>query len=115
MITQYLCDVRTVAKVPKNVFLPKPKVDSTVLQFHIKEVNSKVDEQAFFEMVKACFRQRRKTLLNNYGEYLKDKEKARIILEKGNIDAGLRAESLSLDEFLHVYEIQTTYEKENIL
>ena len=115
VITQYLCDVRTVAKVPKNVFLPKPKVDSTVLQFHIKEVNSKVDEQAFFEMVKACFRQRRKTLLNNYGEYLKDKEKARIILEKGNIDAGLRAESLSLDEFLHVYEIQTTYEKENIL
>ena len=115
VITQYLCDVRTVAKVPKNVFLPKPKVDSTVLQFHIKEVNSKVDEQAFFEMVMACFRQRRKTLLNNYGEYLKDKEKARIILEKGNIDAGLRAESLSLDEFLHVYEIQTTYEKENIL
>lgn len=115
VITQYLCDVRTVAKVPKNVFLPKPKVDSTVLQFHIKEANSKVDEQAFFEMVKACFRQRRKTLLNNYGEYLKDKEKARVILEKGNIDAGLRAESLSLDEFLHVYEIQTTYEKEIIL
>lgn len=115
VITQYLCDVRTVAKVPKNVFLPKPKVDSTVLQFHIKEANSKVDEQAFFEMVKACFRQRRKTLLNNYGEYVKDKEKARIILEKGNIDAGLRAESLSLDEFLHVYEIQTTYEKEIIL
>lgn len=115
VITQYLCDVRTVAKVPKNVFLPKPKVDSTVLQFHIKEANSKVDEQAFFEMVKACFRQRRKTLLNNYGEYLKDKEKARIILEKGNIDVGLRAESLSLDEFLHVYEIQTTYEKEIIL
>lgn len=115
VITQYLCDVRTVAKVPKNVFLPKPKIDSTVLQFHIKEANSKVDEQAFFEMVKACFRQRRKTLLNNYGEYLKDKEKARIILENGNIDVGLRAESLSLDEFLHVYEIQTTYEKEIIL
>lgn len=106
VITQYLCDVKMVMKVPRNVFNPKPNVDSAVLQFHMKKAAYVDDEQAFFRMVKACFKQRRKTILNNYGEYLQDKEKARMILENGNINVGLRAEAISLEQFLHLYKQQ---------
>lgn len=111
IITQYICDVHTVMKVPKNVFHPKPKVDSTVLQFRLKNQALVEDEKAFFEMIKACFKQRRKTILNNYGEYVEDKEKARMILENGNIDPGLRAEAIVLEDFVHLYECQLAYNK----
>ncbi|MGN1344066.1 MAG: 16S rRNA (adenine(1518)-N(6)/adenine(1519)-N(6))-dimethyltransferase RsmA [Traorella sp.] len=103
VITQYLTHVKQVVKVPRNVFNPKPNVDSAVLQFEFKERDSSIHEELFFEMVKACFKQRRKTILNNFGEWCKDKEKARIYLEDVNIDCTRRAESCTCDEFLKLY------------
>lgn len=105
VITQYRCEVTSVMKVPRNVFNPKPNVDSAVLQFRFKETNPKLDEAAFFELVKACFKQRRKTILNNFGDYLGNKEKAREILEKAVVSPQARSESLSLEDFLHLYEV----------
>lgn len=105
VITQYRCEVTSVMKVPRNVFNPKPNVDSAVLQFRFKETNPELDEAAFFELVKACFKQRRKTILNNFGDYLGNKEKAREILEKAEVSPQARSESLSLEDFLHLYEV----------
>lgn len=105
IITQYRCDVRAVMKVPKNVFHPKPNVDSAVLQFTFRKHYTNLQEEPFFAMVKACFKQRRKTILNNFQEYCSDKETAKAYLEKADIDAKRRAESLTLDEFLHLYEV----------
>ena len=105
IITQYRCEVIPVMKVPKNVFLPKPNVDSAVLQFRFKNTPQYIDEEGFFPLVKACFRQRRKTILNNYGEYCKDKQQARIELEKSDIDCTRRAESVTLEEFINLYEV----------
>ena len=105
VITQYRCEVSPVMKVPKNVFMPKPNVDSAVLQFRFKQRNKNIDEETFFEMVKACFKQRRKTMLNNFGEYLQDKAKAMALLEQANIDPKRRGESVSLAEFLVLYEV----------
>ena len=105
IITQYRCDVRAVMKVPKNVFHPKPNVDSAVLQFTFRKHYANLKEESFFAMVKACFKQRRKTILNNFQEYCSDKETAKAYLEKADIDAKRRAESLTLDEFLHLYEV----------
>lgn len=107
VITQYRCDVKQVMKVPKNVFMPKPNVDSAVLQFQFRQQDRTLDEQRFFEMVKACFKQRRKTILNNFGDYKADKTKARELLEKAGIDPTRRGESVSLDEFLHLYEVMS--------
>ena len=104
IVTQYRCDVRSVMKVPKNVFNPKPNVDSAVLQFRFHEKRD-ICEEVFFEMVKACFKQRRKTMLNNFSSYCEDKEVAKRILEEAGIDSKRRAESLTLDEFLHLYEV----------
>lgn len=106
VVTQYRCSVHQVMKIPKNVFNPKPNVDSAVLQFRFIDRGLNIDEEGFFTMVKACFKQRRKTILNNYGEYMQDKEKAKTILESAGIDPRSRAESLSLDMFLKLFEEQ---------
>lgn len=109
VITQYRCDVTSVMKVPKNVFNPKPNVDSAVLQFRFKKREIAIDEMSFFAMVKGCFKQRRKTLLNNYGEHLGNKDLAREILEKASIKENLRAEALCLSDFLHLFEVQSSW------
>jgi 16S rRNA (adenine1518-N6/adenine1519-N6)-dimethyltransferase len=103
VITQYLTDVKQVVKVPRNVFNPKPNVDSSVLQFEFKKKDPSVNEKLFFTMVKACFKQRRKTILNNFGEWLGDKDQAKAYLSDADISNSQRAESCSLDDFLKLY------------
>lgn len=105
VITQYRCHVKNVMKVPRLVFNPKPNVDSTVLQFTFKENENSVNETKFFEMVKQCFKQRRKTILNNFMELFTDKNKAKECLNKAGIQESRRAESLSLDEFIKLYQV----------
>lgn len=105
VITQYRCDVKTIMKISKHVFNPKPNVDSAVVQFRFKEKKQLDNESEFFELVKACFKQRRKTILNNYGEYCNDKELAKVNLEKANIAVSARAESLTLDTFIRLFEV----------
>lgn len=105
VITQYRCDVKTIMKISKHVFNPKPNVDSAVVQFRFKERKQLDNESEFFELVKACFKQRRKTILNNYGEYCNDKELAKVNLEKANIEVSARAESLALDTFIRLFEV----------
>ena len=105
IITQYMCKVEQVMKVPRLVFNPKPNIDSSVLRFTMLK-NERVDNrQEFFAMVKACFVQRRKTMLNNYSLYVGDKDTARVYLEKANIAENRRGESVTLDEFITLYEV----------
>lgn len=106
IITQYNYEVKTIMKISKHVFNPKPNVDSAVVQFTYRPSNLVKDEQGFFQMVKACFKQRRKTILNNYGEYLKDKEKAKQNLDKAEIAYAARAESLPQEAFIRLYEVE---------
>ena len=103
VITQYRCTVKNVLKVPKNVFNPKPNVDSAVLQFRFKEGDPTMNEPMFFQLVKGCFTQRRKTILNNLSETIKDKEVARNLLLASGIDPTRRAESCQLEEFIQLY------------
>ena len=105
VITQYNYEVKIIMKISKHVFNPKPNVDSAVVQFTYQPSNLVKDEQAFFKMVKACFKQRRKTILNNYSEYLNDKEKAKKNLDKADIVYTARAESLPQLAFVRLYEV----------
>ena len=98
---QYYAEVVTVAQASKEMFVPPPKVDSTVLRLDIrKEPAVKVeDESLFFKVVKAGFGQRRKTLLNALTGAGFDKERIKECLEKTGIENTRRAETLSLEEF----------------
>lgn len=104
VISSYRCEMSKVMNVPKNVFMPKPNVDSAVLQFRFKPQTIE-NENEFFELVKACFKQRRKTIYNNLGEYFGDKEKAKQLLVDAQIDEKRRAETLTLEAFMHLYEV----------
>ncbi|QHI72203.1 16S rRNA (adenine(1518)-N(6)/adenine(1519)-N(6))-dimethyltransferase RsmA [Aminipila terrae] len=102
---QYYCTVSHVANVPKEVFVPQPKVDSTVIRLDIrKEKPVKLkDEKIFFQCVKAGFGQRRKTMLNSLtGVCGLSKEQVGQVMESIGIDSGRRAETMNIDEFANL-------------
>jgi len=105
VIVSYLFDVKVVMKIPKTIFNPKPRIDSAVVEFIPKKIVDQVsDENKFFEFVKACFKQRRKTLYNNLKEYLGDNDKARELIAFNNFNEKVRAQELSLSQFVRLFE-----------
>lgn len=99
---QYYCEVEQIASVPKEVFVPRPKVDSAVLKLAIRKERpvELIDEKAFFACIKAGFGQRRKTLLNSLtGVNGLAKEEIKGILENAGVDPVRRAETLDIKEF----------------
>ncbi|WP_039764806.1 16S rRNA (adenine(1518)-N(6)/adenine(1519)-N(6))-dimethyltransferase RsmA [Caldicellulosiruptor sp. F32] len=107
----FYCKVEDFFHVSKNVFFPRPEVDSTVLKVSFKEDIPDVDEKKFFKIVHACFSTRRKTILNSLSNSLGiEKAELKNILEKASLQENLRAEDLSLDHFVRLYK-----ELENII
>ncbi len=99
---QYYCTVAHVANAPKEIFVPQPKVDSTVIRLEIrKEMPVRLNsEETFFAVVKAGFGQRRKTLLNSLtGVYGLAKDEIAAVMATAGIDPSRRAETLRLEEF----------------
>ena len=91
-----------IANAPKEVFVPRPKVDSTVIRLDVRQERpvELVDEKLFFETIKKGFGQRRKTLLNSLtGIRGMPKESIAAVLADCGIDFRRRAETLSMSEF----------------
>lgn len=102
---QYLYDVKKLFTVPGRSFNPSPKVDSVIIQFSRKEnVDTSIDLNDFFTFVRACFKQRRKTIYNNVKEYLNDTDKTKEALEKAGIEPSIRAQQLSVEQIKKLYE-----------
>lgn len=98
---KYYFDVNKIMDVSKNVFLPKPNVDSIVVCFSKRKERIKVNnETLFFKLVKDSFVQKRKTLRNNLKIY--DLDKINAILSKHNYDLSVRAEQLSINIFADI-------------
>jgi 16S rRNA (adenine1518-N6/adenine1519-N6)-dimethyltransferase len=99
---RYRCETRVVMHVSREVFVPKPRVDSTVLRFDRRSERAVApqSETLFFAVVRAGFGKRRKTLLNALeGLGGCGKEEIGRALETAGIDAARRAETLELHEF----------------
>lgn len=95
----YHYDIKKLIDVSRNVFMPKPNVDSIVVEFSKKVNNYKVkNEDVFYKLIKDSFVQKRKTLKNNLKNY--DLEKIEAILKKYKFDLTVRAEQLSIDIFI---------------
>ena len=100
----YFCDSYLVANVPRNCFMPRPNVDSAVIQLRLHDeppVKAKNTKQ-LFKIIKAAFMLRRKTLLNTlaaHGELGIEKEKLKQLLEDSGVGAQTRGETLSIEEF----------------
>lgn len=103
---QYYTRPSLVTTVPKTVFIPQPEVESAVVRLDVMAeppVDVK-DEKTFFEVVKAAFGQRRKTLANNLGRITGGLGKAEInrFLSEMGIDPGRRGETLTIEEFARI-------------
>ncbi|MFC0525661.1 16S rRNA (adenine(1518)-N(6)/adenine(1519)-N(6))-dimethyltransferase RsmA [Pontibacillus salicampi] len=101
---QYYTEASVVMDVPKTVFMPQPNVGSAILRLVMREEPPvQVDNEPFyFDLVRASFGQRRKTLMNNLSRHFKDrfsKDEIREGLEEASIEGGRRGESLSMAEF----------------
>ena len=102
LAVRYRADTDIKMIVPNTVFMPKPKVDSAVVEFKIlSEPRIKVmDEEMLFAVIKASFGQRRKTILNGLSNNLNmSKEIIKDSLVCAGIDPGIRGEKLALEEF----------------
>lgn len=104
VLVQYYCNTSIVRKVAPSCFIPKPKVESIVIRLDRLDkprVNSK-DENLMFELVRAGFNMRRKTLWNAAKSFKLSKEKLEEAFEKSGIDPKRRAETLSIEEFAYL-------------
>lgn len=97
----YFYDVKKIMDVSKNVFMPKPNVDSIVVEFNKKEKNLSIkNKELFFKLIRDSFRQKRKTIKNNLKGY--DLEKVEKILKKHNLSLSSRAERISTEIFAEI-------------
>ncbi|TCI75484.1 16S rRNA (adenine(1518)-N(6)/adenine(1519)-N(6))-dimethyltransferase RsmA [Exiguobacterium sp. SH0S1] len=100
---QYYAEASVSFIVPKSVFMPAPNVDSAVitLKMRPRPAVDVEDEAFFFEIARASFAQRRKTILNNLTNHLGKDKKVDLerLLNAAGIDPKRRGETLSLQEF----------------
>lgn len=100
----YFYNIKYICDVSRNCFTPVPNVESAVVKFEKKENIIKVDnEEDFFEFIKICFKQKRKTLNNNL-KILNIINLKEIYSELGFKD-GIRAEELTLKDFINLYNL----------
>lgn len=94
----YYFDIKKAFVVSRNVFYPRPNVDSAVIVFERRKSQVKVlNETLFFNIVKDAFRQKRKTLKNNLKDY--DINKINDVLATLGKNVNYRAEQLTIEEF----------------
>lgn len=104
VLVQYHCVATKLFDVPASAFTPEPKVTSAVVRLRVREEPAVMvaDERKFFALVRACFAQRRKTILNNLKAaavsqgFVTALESA---LAAASVAPQRRAETLSIEEF----------------
>jgi 16S rRNA (adenine1518-N6/adenine1519-N6)-dimethyltransferase len=102
----YCSTVSVITEVKAACFFPKPKIDSLVIGISFKDHAdpSATDELFLYKVVKASFSKRRKTLKNALsGPILQiDAATAARELVATDIDPIRRAETLTVEEFVHL-------------
>lgn len=107
---QYYTDPEYICTVTPDNFIPRPKVDSAVITLRIRKEPKVLarDEKLLFELIRAAFSQRRKTLLNSLSNArISDisKEDVRQALLAMGLDEGIRGEKLSLEDFSRLSDL----------
>lgn len=104
VFVKFYSDAKILVNLPKTVFMPQPKIDSSILNLKLRIYDEKVDQKKLFNLVRAGFNKRRKTILNSLSDVAK-KDDLKIAFEKTGLKENLRAENLSLDDFIKLADI----------
>lgn len=110
LAVQYYAEPYLVANVPANCFIPRPNVDSAVIRLtrHEKPVVDVDNEGLLFNMIRASFNQRRKTLQNglkNSDLISASKEAIMDSIREAGLPETVRGEALTLEEFARLANI----------
>ena len=102
----YYAQSESIIVVPSRSFIPEPKVNSQVIKLNIRnkppvQLN---DKNLFFNIIKASFMQRRKTLINALvnSKIIDTKENAKEILKNLEMNENTRGETLNIQEFANL-------------
>ncbi len=98
---RYYASPELLFTVGRESFMPAPNVDSAVIRLSVRQTPPVIlrDEKAFFRLVKACFAQRRKTLLNTVSNTTGiRKEELRVALAALSLPETVRGEELTLEQ-----------------
>ena len=100
---EYYSDATSIIKVPKESFVPSPKVESEVIKLKVrkgKKIQVK-DEKLLFNIISKSFMQRRKTLSNVLinNNIMHSREDVKNMWKELEIDENVRGESLTLEQF----------------
>ena len=97
----YYFDVCKLMDISRNIFIPKPNVDSIIVEFKRKKSSFTVnDSDLFFKLVRDSFNQKRKTLRNNLKGY--DLDNVLGVLSRYDYDLHVRAENLPIQVFVDI-------------
>lgn len=104
LAVQYYAEPYIVAHVPPNCFIPRPKVGSAVIRLtkHKQPPVAVTDSKLMFQLIRASFNQRRKTLLNglnNSPELSFTKEQLTAAIGGLGVSPAVRGEALTLEQF----------------
>lgn len=103
----YYFNVKKIMDISRNIFIPKPNVDSIVVEFTKKENSYNLkNEELFFKLIRDSFTQKRKTIRNNLKNY--DLNTIEEILKKHNQDLNTRAEQITIETFVEIANNLTT-------
>lgn len=103
VMVRFFGRARVVAQVSRRAFYPVPNVDSVLVQV-TREPSPEVDRAKLFEVIKAAFAQRRKTLRNTLGGIVGSPDAAEEALISAGISPQARGEELGLEDFVRVTE-----------
>jgi 16S rRNA (adenine1518-N6/adenine1519-N6)-dimethyltransferase len=109
VMVQYRCEVNPLFQVAPGSFSPAPKVDSVVVKLvpYAKPPYPCRDEKWLSNLVRQAFAQRRKTLRNNLKGMLSGEQ-----ITAAGINPGLRAETLTVAQFVHLSDVLYEAEKQ---
>lgn len=101
--TAYYAAPSVILQVPRDRFIPQPKVDSVVLRLEVHAQPPVAGEKReVFRAIRAGFANRRKTLVNGicmeYGKKI-TKDAATALLKSMGLSENIRGEALSLEQF----------------
>ena len=98
---------KIVKRVSRNLFYPRPNVDSAVVKIDFERGRVEVkDEKAFRQTVKCAFLNRRKTLENNLVNFFKiTREQAKLAMQSAGIDEKARGETLPAQTFAKLSDV----------
>ena len=108
VLIHLLGSIEKLFTVKAGSFYPAPKCNSTVFAINIDARIDRFSAIKSFKVAKQLFLNRRKTILNNLINYLKDKEIANKVCADLKIDPLLRPEQLSPEMYLAISEYLST-------